>query len=337
MADAEEALALLDPQPFGETIRITDGIAATFRTAGHILGSATIDLTLDGRPGRAPLHLVFSGDLGRWGRPILHDPQPVPEADVLLLESTYGDRTHPPTVDEELAACVRLAAERGGALLVPAFAVGRTQELLWWIRQLEDDGRIPQLPVYVDSPMAIDVTGIYLRHTAEHDLDMRMVSNTGDHPLYPEHFQLARTQEESMALNDVRGPIIIISASGMATGGRVLHHLKLRLTDRRTTVLLVGFQAAGTRGRRLLEGAEEVRIHGQDVRIRASIESLDGLSAHADQGDLLQWLAGFQRPPREVYLVHGEEAATDTLAAAIGERFGWPARAAGDGERVALE
>jgi metallo-beta-lactamase family protein len=336
MADAEEALTLLEPQPFGEVLRITDGIAATFRTAGHILGSATIDLLLDGRPGSDPLHLVFSGDLGRWGRPILHDPQPVPEADVLLLESTYGGRIHPPTVDEELARCIRIAAERGGALLVPAFAVGRTQELLWWIRQLEDDGRIPKLPVYVDSPMAIDVTGIYLRHTAEHDLDMRMVAHSGDQPLYPEQFSLARTQEESMALNHVRGPIIIISASGMATGGRILHHLKLRLTDRRTTVLLVGFQAAGTRGRRLLEGAEEVRIHGQDVRVRAVVESLDGLSAHADQGELLQWLSGFERPPHQCHLVHGEPAATEALAAAIGERFDWPARPARDGECVSL-
>jgi metallo-beta-lactamase family protein len=335
-ADAEEALTLLEPQPFGEALRITDGIAATFRTAGHILGSATIDLVLDDRSDRDPLHLVFSGDLGRWGRPILHDPQPVPEADVLLLESTYGGRTHPPTVDEELARCVRIAAERGGALLVPAFAVGRTQELLWWIRQLEDDGRIPQLPVYVDSPMAIDVTGIYLRHTAEHDLDMRMVAHSGDHPLYPAQFSLTRTQEESMALNDVRGPIIIISASGMATGGRILHHLKLRLTDRRTTVLLVGFQAAGTRGRRLLEGAEDVRIHGRDGRVRAAVESLDGLSAHADQDELLQWLSGFQRPPRQCYLVHGEPVATEALAGAISERFGWPARAAEDGERVSL-
>ena len=336
MADAEEALTLLEPQPFGETIRITDGIDAVFRTAGHILGSATIDLLLDGRPGRSPLRLAFSGDLGRWGRPILHDPQPVPEADYLLLESTYGNRTHPPTVDEELAQCVREAAERGGALLVPAFAVGRTQELLWWIRQLEDEDRIPQLPVYIDSPMAIDVTGIYLSHTAEHDLDMRMVADAGDHPLYPGQFALAKTQEDSMALNEIRGPIIIISASGMATGGRILHHLKLRLPDRRTTVLLVGFQAAGTRGRRLQEQADEIRIHGRDVKVRARVEAVHGLSAHADRDELLQWLSGFERAPRQTYLVHGEADATEALAAAIDGRYGWPARAAGDGERVTL-
>jgi metallo-beta-lactamase family protein len=334
--DAQEALGLLQPQPFGESIRLTDGIAAVFRTAGHILGSATVDLQIDGTIGHAPLHVVYSGDLGRWGRPILHDPQPVPEADYLLLESTYGNRSHPVEVDEQLASCIRTAADRGGALLVPAFAVGRTQELLWWIRQLEQEERIPTLPVYVDSPMAIDVTDIYLRSTSEHDLDMRRLENAGHHPLYPRQFHLAKTQEESMALNTVRGPVIIISASGMATGGRILHHLKLRLSDRRTTVLLVGFQAAGTRGRRMLEGTDEVRIHGQDVRVRAHIESLDGLSAHADQGELLQWLSGFERPPRTTCLVHGEPDAAAALSEAIGERYGWDAEVAKDEGKLVL-
>ena len=337
MADAEAALELLEPQPFGETIAVTDGIAATFRTAGHILGSATVDLLLDGRPGHSPTHLVYSGDLGRWGRPILHDPQPVPRADYLLLESTYGNREHSTNVAEEFATVVRAAAERGGALLVPAFAVGRTQELLWWLRQMEDDGLIPELPVYIDSPMAIDVTDIYLRHTAEHDLDMRMVSDAGHHPLYPEQFRLAKTQEESMALNDLRGPIIIISASGMATGGRILHHLKLRLSDRRTTVLLAGFQAAGTRGRLLQEGVDEVRIHGREIKVRANIDTLDGLSAHADQGELLQWLSGFEDPPKQTRLVHGEPDAAETLSQAIEERYEWSVGVADDGGMLALE
>jgi metallo-beta-lactamase family protein len=199
MADAQAALELLQPRPFGKAITVTDGIDTTFRTAGHILGSATVDVMLDGTVGRRPIHLVFSGDLGRWGRPILRDPQPVPHADYLLLESTYGNRFHPPDADEDLAQCVRGSAERGGALLVPAFAVGRTQELLWRIRELEDDSRIPSIPVYVDSPMAIDVTDIYLRHTDEHDLDMRKVRESGDSPLYPEQFQLAKSKEESMA------------------------------------------------------------------------------------------------------------------------------------------
>lgn len=336
MADAQAALELLQPRPFGQPLVVTDGIDATFRTAGHILGSATVDVQLDGTATRTPIHLVFSGDLGRWGRPILRDPQPVPHADYLLLESTYGNRSHPPDADEDLAECVRSSAERGGALLVPAFAVGRTQELLWRIRELEDDSRIPSIPVYVDSPMAIDVTDIYLRHTAEHDLDMRTVRESGDFPLYPEQFQLAKSKEESMALNDIRGPVIIISASGMATGGRILHHLKLRLSDKRTTVLLVGFQAAGTRGRRLQEGAEEVRIHGHDVKVRARVDTLDGLSAHADQGELLRWISGFERPPKSTHLVHGEPSAAEALAAQIDAKYGWKTQVAEFEGRVQL-
>jgi metallo-beta-lactamase family protein len=337
MADAEAALKLLVPQPFGETIAVTDGIGATFRTAGHILGSATVDLLLDGRPGRPVCHLVYSGDLGRWGRPILHDPQPVPHADYLLLESTYGNRKHPSNVADDFAGSVRAAADRGGALLVPAFAVGRTQELLWWLRQLEDDGQIPELPVYIDSPMAIDVTDVYLRHTAEHDLDMRMVRDAGHHPLYPEQFHLAKSQEESKALNDLRGPIIIISASGMATGGRILHHMKLRLPDRRTTVLLAGFQAAGTRGRLLQEQTPEIRIHGQEIKVRARVDTLDGLSAHADQGELLQWLSGFDEPPRQTRLVHGEPEGASVLAHLIAERYEWQVAVAEDGGMLSLE
>jgi metallo-beta-lactamase family protein len=336
MADAEAALKLLEPQPFGETIAVTDGIGATFRTAGHILGSATVDLLLDGRPGDTPLHLVYSGDLGRWGRPILHDPQPVPHADYLVMESTYGNRRHSATVADDLAQCVRASAERGGALLVPAFAVGRTQELLWWLRQLEDDGRIPELPVYVDSPMAIDVTGVYLEHTAEHDLDMRMVRDAGHHPLYPEQFHFAKSQEESKALNQLRGPVIIISASGMATGGRILHHMKLRLPDRRTTVLLAGFQAAGTRGRLLQEQAREIRIHGQEIKVRATVDTLDGLSAHADHGELLQWLSGFDEPPRQTRLVHGEPDGAAALADAIKERYEWQVAVADHEETLTL-
>lgn len=328
--DAAAALELLQPQPFGQDVPIADDIAITFRTAGHILGSATVDLGLGER------RLVFSGDLGRWDRPILRDPRSVSEADVLLLESTYGNRRHADEPDEALASCVRAAADRGGALLVPAFAVGRTQELLWWLRELERDGRIPSLPVYIDSPMAIDVTDLYLRHTVEHDLDMLRVRDAGDGPLAPRQFHIARSQEESIALNDLRGPIIIISASGMATGGRILHHLKLRLPDRRTTVLLVGFQAAGTRGRRLQEGTPAIRIHGHEIPVRARIDTIDGLSAHADQSELLRWLRGFERPPNATYLVHGEPNAAETLAAAVEEHFGWEVRPANDGETVPI-
>jgi metallo-beta-lactamase family protein len=317
-ADAREALDRLVPHPYGRAFTAADGVTVEFRRAGHILGSATVDLGLDGGSGS---RLVFSGDLGRWDQPILRDPEPVPAADVLLLESTYGNRRHTGDPVNDLARIVGETARRGGVLLIPAFAVGRTQTIVWLLRQLEREGRIPVLPTYVDSPLAIDATEIYLRHAEDHDLDMERLLQQGDNPLTTRHYHLARSRDESRALNDLKGPVVIISASGMATGGRVLHHLKLRLPDPRTTVLLVGFQAAGTRGRSLQEGAKAVRILGTDVGVRARVETLDGLSAHADQAELLEWLGRFQRPPRRVHLVHGEPEGAIALAEVIRQRL----------------
>jgi metallo-beta-lactamase family protein len=331
--DAQAALRRIEPRPYGGRFPVTTGLAAIFRRAGHILGSATVEFQL----GEAdPFRLVFSGDLGRWGRPILRDPEPVPEADVLLVESTYGDRTHPPASLEALARVVCEAAWRGGALLVPAFAVGRTQELIWMLRQLEEANRIPSLPVFIDSPMAINVSDLYCRHPEDHNLDMKLLMDEKRCPLCCKQYHLARTPEESKALNHHEGPLVIISASGMATGGRILHHLKLRLPDPRTTVLLVGFQSAGTRGRALQEGARTVRIHGQEVPVRAQVETLDGLSAHADREEILRWLSGFRRPPGQTYLVHGEPGPAQSLADTLHTRLGWKARVARDGEMVPL-
>jgi metallo-beta-lactamase family protein len=279
--DAEGALRLAVVRPYGARFD-AGGLGMLFRRAGHILGAATVEARLPGTT------LVFSGDLGRWNRPILRDPELVREADVLLLESTYGDRVHSPDPVEDLARIVRDAAARGGPLVIPAFAVGRTQELVWTLRALEDAGRIPILPVFVDSPMAIDVTEIYGRHPEEHDLDMARLADLRRSPLSCRQHHLVRSVQESKALNARSGPMIVISASGMATGGRILHHLKRRLPDPQTTVLLCGFQAADTRGRKLLEGAREVRIHGEAVPVRARIESLDGLSAHADGEEILR-------------------------------------------------
>jgi metallo-beta-lactamase family protein len=316
-ADALEALDRLVPQPYGRDFTAVDGVTVRFRQAGHILGSATVDLGLDGQGSR----LVFSGDLGRANQPILRDPEPVPAADVLLLESTYGNRRHSGDPVNDLARIVSETARRGGVLLIPAFAVGRTQTVVWLLRQLEQEGRIPVLPTYVDSPMAIDATEIYLRHAEDHDLDMERLMHQGSHPLTTRHYHLARSRDESRALNQLKGPVVIISASGMATGGRVLHHLKLRLPDPRTTVLLVGFQAAGTRGRSLQEGAKALRIQGAEVDVRARVETLDGLSAHADQAELLDWLGRFQHPPRRVHLVHGEPEGAAALAEVIRQRL----------------
>ena len=334
MEDAEAALELVQPHAYQRDFEVADGMTACLRTAGHILGSATVQLDIDGKQ---PRRLVFSGDLGRWDRPILRDPEPVRKADCLLMESTYGNRLHERGAEAELADVISRAAEDGHTILIPAFAVGRTQELLWRLRQLEDEERIPSLPVYIDSPMAIDVTALYQKHTEEHDLDMQRLKDAGRRPLCPRQFHLARAKEESIALNDLRGPVIIVSASGMATGGRVLHHMKLRLPERRTTVVLVGFQAAGTRGRRLQEGAREVRIHGQEWPVRATIETLSGLSAHADQSELLRWLKAFDREPKGVYLVHGEPEGAKALAAEIEVQLRWKARPARDGENVPIE
>ncbi len=316
--DALEALERLVPQPYGRDFSVVDGVTAQFRRAGHILGSATVDLGLDGQRPR----LVFSGDLGRPHQPILRGPEPVPAADVLLLESTYGNRRHAGDPADDLARIVNGTARHGGVLLIPAFAVGRTQSIVWLLRQLEQDGRIPPLPTYVDSPLAIDATEIYLRHPEDHDLGMENLLNHGSNPLTTHQYHLARSRDDSVALNRLKGPVVIISASGMATGGRVLHHLKLRLPDARTTVLLVGFQAAGTRGRALQEGAKALRVLGAEVSVRARVETLDGLSAHADQEELLAWLERFERPPRQVHLVHGEPENSAVLAQVIRERLG---------------
>jgi metallo-beta-lactamase family protein len=327
--DAQRTLGLLRPAGYGKAFPVAGDISVTYRRAGHILGAATVDVQLGAGP-----RIVFSGDLGRYDRPILPDPEPVSEADVLLLESTYGDRTHPVGTADALAKVVNDTAKRGGTLLVPAFVVDRTQGLLWMLQRLEDDKRIPVLPVYVDSPSATEVTKIYHRHAEDHDADMRSEIRDGQDPLRPERLQFCSTVEQSKRLNDINGPVIIVSASGMATGGRILHHLQRRLPDARTTVLLVGFQAAGTRGRSLQDGAKTLKMFGAEVPVHARVETIHGLSAHADQQETLRWLGGFQSPPRQTYLVHGEPAAADALAAAIHARYRWSVRAARDGEQV---
>jgi metallo-beta-lactamase family protein len=270
------------------------------------------------------LRLLFSGDLGRYGAPILPDPEGGPAADVLVVESTYGGKRHPEApAREALRDEVNAAAARGGALVIPAFAIGRTQEVLFTLRELEGRGEIPELPVFVDSPMAVDATPIHLAHREDHDDEMARLFAAGIEPLRPRRLTFARSPEQSKALNKVSGPCIILSASGMATGGRVLHHLKQRLPDPRTTVLLVGFQAAGTRGWSLQNGAATLRMHGEDVPVKAHVASISGFSAHADEAEISRWLATLPAPPRRTFLVHGEppslSAARDRLA-----RLGWP-------------
>jgi metallo-beta-lactamase family protein len=331
--DAQAALRLLAPRDYDVSFPVTPGTSALLRRAGHILGSATVQIDVEGpRVSR----LVYTGDLGRYDRPILRDPEPVPAADVLLLESTYGNRVHETGAMDQLAEIVRDTARRGGALLIPAFAVDRTQELLWMLHRLEEVNAIPILPVYCDSPMAIEVSESYRRHPEDYGAAMAAAFAAGGTPLGTRLLRLARTPEESRRINDVRGPVIIISSSGMATGGRILHHMAQRLPDPRTTVLLVGFQAAGTRGRALQEGASSIRIFGADVTVRARVAEITALSAHADREETLRWLGGFRTPPRVTCLVHGEPEAAQALAQAIRARYGWTVMVAAAGDVVEL-
>ncbi len=331
--DVQAALGHVIATPYHRPVSVGNGITTLFRHAGHILGAAIVELI-----GPDSTRLVFSGDLGRWDQPLVPDPEFVTAADVLLLESTYGDRVHPPDPVAGLARIVTEAAARGGALIIPAFAVGRTQHITWLLRELEPQGRIPALPVYLDSPMATSVSEVYAAHPEEQDQAVQRVAHTrtGSAPVTTRRYQVVGSMAESMALNRRDGPLIIISGSGMATGGRVVEHLRVRLPDARTTVLLVGFQAAGTRGRLLQDGARTVRIHGEDVPVRATIETLDGLSAHADRDEILRWLSGFSQAPRQTWLIHGEPPQAEALAQTIRARLGWRVDVAQDGQRVEL-
>jgi metallo-beta-lactamase family protein len=330
-ADADRALALVKPIAYEQTFAPAQGIEARFRMSGHILGASTVEVVTGGR------RLVYSGDLGRYDVPIMRDPVRVAAADTLLVESTYGDRLHPPGDAAPIVEqAVRRAAEQRGWLLIPAFAIGRTQDLLFLIRELEEAGRIPKLPVYLDSPMGIESTKIYARHQEEHDTDVARVEAEGKRPFVPARFQLSPTGEDSKKLNGLEGPAIVIAGSGMATGGRILHHLRHRLSDERTTVLFVGYQAAGTRGRQLRDGAAKLRIFGEEVPVRAAIMATDALSAHADQGEIIRWLRGFSRPPGMTYCVHGEPSAAAALRDAIERQLGWRCAVAADHQQIDL-
>ena len=332
--DAYATLELLQERPMHQPFKPAAGFTVNYLCAGHILGATSIEVTLAGKP---PRLLVFSGDVGRWDRPILRDPESPARADVLLLESTYGDRDHPAGAQDELARVIREGAKRGGAILVPAFAVGRTQELLWMMAELVQTRRMPRLPIYVDSPMAIDVTRMYSELKSEHDEDMQARVRAGRDPLKSLGVTFTRSQQSSKALNALQGPVIIISASGMATGGRILHHLVHRGGDSRTTILLAGFQAPGTRGRALRDGARELRIFGHEVEIAARVEVLDALSAHADQSELVRWAKSLERPPSMTYLVHGEPGPAAAMKEVLEQRLKWTVRVAQHEEVVSLD
>ncbi len=312
-AEARAALDVFHPISLGKPLRLTDEVTATFSRAGHILGASLIQISsADGTT------IVFSGDLGRNNSPVMKPPARLMEADYIVLESTYGDRLHgSEDPADQIGDVVRRTVGRGGTLVVPAFAVGRTQDLLYYIHELKRTNRIPDVPVYLDSPMAINATELLLKHKNEHRLSPQQCKAISDGVRY------TRSSAESKAINSSPMPKIIVSASGMATGGRVLHHLKQYLGDARNTVLLAGYQAPGTRGDRLARGEDTLKIHGQDWPVRAEVVQLDTMSAHADYGEIIDWLRNFRAPPRKVFLTHGEPAAAQAMRQHIVETFGW--------------
>jgi metallo-beta-lactamase family protein len=311
--DARRALQLLRELPFDQESSVLPGMQVSFHRVGHIIGAGFIKVAAGGAP------ILFSGDVGRRDVPILKDPEPILPAKYVLLESTYGDRLHgaeSPLVRLEKVVCDTIS--RRGVVLIPAFAVGRTQEVLYYLRQLQRERKIPDdLPIFVDSPMAVSAVEIYRDFTTEHDVEMRELEDADLSPIDGRWVRLVRSVDDSKSLNGVRGPAIIISASGMLNGGRVLHHLKQRLPDPDTTLLFVGYQAEETLGRQILDGARSVRIHGEIVPVAARIEEIPALSAHADQAELVEWFAKIPAPPERTFLVHGEDAARAALAGRI--------------------
>ncbi len=310
--DAKRALRHLEPLPFEQISNVTSNMKLRLRLAGHILGASSVELTA------GDMTVLFSGDLGRPDDLIMRAPTPIARADHVVMESTYGDRLHD-THDAEaaLGEVIKRTAARGGIVVVPAFAVGRAQALLYAIFRLKARGVIPDLPVFLNSPMAIDMTDIYHRHRAEHRLSVEECIGMC------QVATMTRTVAESRALNSLRYPAVIVSASGMATGGRVLHHIEALGPDHRNAIVFAGYQAAGTRGARLLSGERTIRIHGKDVTINAEVVSLPGMSAHADARQLVQWLATAPQPPRGVYLNHGEAGPADALRQRIERELGW--------------
>jgi metallo-beta-lactamase family protein len=320
--NAEHALSMFSSHFYGEEVPIGKDIRLKFRDAGHILGSAFVDVKAGKRNGAKKI--LFSGDLGRPERVILRDPVQVFNVDYLVLESTYGNRLHEDvSPHEELAKVIHRSLERGGVLVIPSFSVGRTQTLLYVIRELEEDGKIPVMPVYMDSPMAIDATDIFRKRLAEQDLTARIQFLEGKQLFRPQKLRICKSREESKSINKVKKQAIIISASGMVTGGRILHHFRERLPDETNTMLFIGYQAVGTRGRLILDGRDEIKIHGEEVPVNAQIENITGFSGHADYNEILAWLMGFNKPPEKTFIVHGEPEASSALADKIRDYFKW--------------
>lgn len=318
--DVHRALRLVKPQPLATWFEPAKGYRACLHDTGHLLGAAMVEVETPPEPKAS--RVLFSGDVGRYDAPLYHDPTPPPPADYLICESTYGDRDHLPVdVLGGLATIVNDAAARGGMLVVASFAVGRTQQLIYLLQVLEMQRKIPPLPIYVDSPMAVEATEIYCRYADDHDLAEGM-PRTRDCVLLGPNIHWVERASDSKAINRERGPGIIIASSGMMTGGRILHHLRQRLSDPANTIVLAGYMAEGTRGRDLKEGRAKIRIHGRDFPVRANIVDFPGMSGHADRGELLRWLKDYPAP-RQVFITHGEPPSAAAFAELLRTERGW--------------
>jgi metallo-beta-lactamase family protein len=332
--NAKATLELFEPVEYGTWYPVGKGMHARYQGAGHILGSASIELRTETADGEKTV--LFSGDIGRYDSPLHPDPEPRPACDLLVMESTYGNRDHDQTsIADQLSDAMEETFSRRGTVLIPAFAVGRSQQLALVLGRLMREGRIPDVPIHIDSPMAVDATRIYGRHLNDDFVDEELIED-GRQRLFPHSVELHRSVQDSKRLNASRGPRVIISASGMLAGGRVLHHLKHLLPSRRNLIVMAGYQAAGTRGRRLLEGEPTLRIHGVDVEAKADCIALHGLSGHGDRGELLRWMDSGERAPERVYLTHGEPESSVALAGQIRRQLGWATEIPHLGDKVEI-
>jgi metallo-beta-lactamase family protein len=335
--DALNAIRLFEPVKYGESIEIGNGIQAAFYDAGHVLGSAMIKVSI--RQNGDERNIIFSGDVGRWNAPILRDPTVFDKADYVLVESTYGNRLHDSmnNIKGKLAEVVLSTIKAGGNIVVPTFALERAQELLFYIRELRNEKRIPMIVVFMDSPMAISITEVFEINSDYFDQETMDLVRKGLSPFDFPGLKMVRTAEESKAINNIKGTAMIIAGSGMCSGGRIKHHLATNITRPESTILFVGYQASGTLGRQILDGAESVRIFGKNLPVLARIAHNDSFSAHADRDELLKWLSGLKSPPRQIFVVHGEPDSAGELSRVLKEKMGWNVSVPVFLEEVALE
>jgi metallo-beta-lactamase family protein len=334
--DAETAASLFRTVEFGQPVPVANGVTAEYFEAGHILGSASIRVRAG--VGEAARSVLFSGDIGRWNRPIINDPRPCDEADYVLMESTYGDSLHGDDthIADQLAAVVKRCVAEGGNIIIPSFAIERSQDVLYYLNQLLRADRIPHLLVFLDSPMATKVTDVFGRWPQYFDQDMRTLLAENRSPFDLPGLVMARSSEDSKAINRISGSVIVLAGAGMCTGGRIKHHLARNIGRRESTILFVGYQANGTLGRQILDGARQVRILGEMQTVRAAVEKIEGFSGHADRSELLRWASALKRPPRQAFIIHGEPQTAARFAATLHAEKGWNAVVPAPRQVVAL-